>query len=72
MLGPMAWILLGLVPPMILLLYFLKLRRMPLEVPSTYLWTKTIEDLHVNSIWQRLRNSLLKATSRIIDRTLKV
>ncbi|MCH2183342.1 MAG: BatA and WFA domain-containing protein [Mariniblastus sp.] len=59
MLGPMGWILLGLVPPMILLLYFLKLRRMPLEVPSTYLWTKTIEDLHVNSIWQRLRNSLL-------------
>ena len=32
---------------------------MPVEVPSTYLWTKTIEDLHVNSIWQRLRNSIL-------------
>ena len=59
MLGPLGWVLLGLVPPMILLLYFLKLRRNPLEVPSTYLWTKTIEDLHVNSIWQRLRNSLL-------------
>ena len=59
MLGPLGWVLLGLVPPMILLLYFLKLRRTPLEVPSTYLWTKTIEDLHVNSIWQRLRNSLL-------------
>lgn len=43
----------------ILLLYFLKLRRQPVEVPSTYLWHRTIEDLHVNSIWQRLRQSLL-------------
>lgn len=51
--------ILGLIPPLIFLLYFLKLRRTPLEVPSTYLWTKTIEDLHVNSIWQRLRKNLL-------------
>ncbi len=58
-LGPLGWTLLLLVPPLILLLYFLKLRRTALEVPSTYLWTRTIEDLHVNSIWQRLRNSLL-------------
>ncbi len=49
----------GLIPPLILMLYFLKLRRTPVEVPSTYLWTRAIEDLHVNSIWQRLRNSLL-------------
>ena len=54
-----GWTILAMVPPLILLLYFLKLRRTPVEVPSTYLWTKTIEDLHVNSIWQRLRNSLL-------------
>ena len=47
------------VPPAIVLLYFLKLKRQPLEVPSTYLWRKSIEDLHVNSIWQRLRQSLL-------------
>ena len=53
------WLLLSLVPLLILMLYFLKLRRTPLEVPSTYLWTRTIEDLHVNSIWQKLRNSLL-------------
>lgn len=57
--GAWQWVLLALVPPLIVMLYFLKLRRTPLEVPSTYLWTKTIEDLHVNSIWQRLRNSLL-------------
>lgn len=58
-LGPVGWTILLLVPPLILMLYFLKLRRTLLEVPSTYLWTRTIEDLHVNSIWQRLRNSLL-------------
>jgi hypothetical protein len=53
------WALLGLVPPAIIALYFLKLRRQPLEVPSTYLWSRAIEDLHVNSLWQRLRQSLL-------------
>ncbi len=37
----------------------LKLRRTPVAVPSTYLWQRTIEDLHVNSIWQRLRKNLL-------------
>ena len=53
------WLLLGLVPPAIFALYFLKLRREPLQVPSTYLWSRAIEDLHVNSLWQRLRQSLL-------------
>ncbi|QDU29835.1 hypothetical protein ETAA8_49500 [Anatilimnocola aggregata] len=53
------WLVLGLVPPAIIALYFLKLRRQPLEVPSTYLWSRAIEDLHVNSLWQRLRQSLL-------------
>jgi hypothetical protein len=58
-LSPVAWTVLLVVPPAIFALYFLKLRRTPLEVPSTYLWTKVIEDLHVNSLWQRLRRSLL-------------
>ena len=53
------WILLLAIPPAVLSLYFLKLRRKPIEVPSTLLWKKSLEDLHVNSIWQRLRNSLL-------------
>src|SRR5688500_6792158 len=59
MLSGWQWALLALVPPAILALYFLKLKRQPLEVPSTYLWRRTIEDLHVNSLWQRLRSSLL-------------
>ena len=54
-----GWLSLGLIPPAILALYFLKLKRQPLAVPSTYLWSRTIEDLHVNSLWQRLRKSLL-------------
>jgi VWA domain-containing protein/aerotolerance regulator-like protein len=58
-LTPWQWALLALVPPAIIALYFLKLRRQPLEVPSTYLWKKSIEDLHVNSLWQRLRQNLL-------------
>ncbi len=53
------WAVLAAVPIGIVLLYFLKLRREPIEVPSTYLWTRTIEDLHVNSLLQRLRNSIL-------------
>jgi hypothetical protein len=59
MLTPWQWFALAAVPPAIVALYFLKLRRQPLEVPSTYLWQRTIEDLHVNSIWQRLRQNLL-------------
>jgi hypothetical protein len=58
-LSPWQWGLLGLVPPAIVALYFLKLRRQPLEVPSTYLWKRSIEDMHVNSLWQRLRQNLL-------------
>lgn len=56
---PWQWILLGMVPLGIILLYFLKLRRQPMVVPSTFLWSRTIEDLHVNSLLQKLRRSLL-------------
>ncbi len=58
-LGPAAWTIIALVPPAIFALYFLRLKRQPVEVPSTYLWTKVIEDLHVNSLWQKLRRNLL-------------
>ena len=53
------WILLLAIPVAVLSLYFLKLRRKPIEVPSTLLWQKSLEDLHVNSIWQRLKSNLL-------------
>jgi hypothetical protein len=48
-----------LLPFAILLLYFLKLKRKPLSVPSTFLWKKSIEDLHVNSLFQWLRENVL-------------
>jgi len=53
------WAILGAIPIGIVLLYFLKLRRQSVKVPSTFLWAKTIEDLHVNSLLQRLRRNLL-------------
>src|SRR4051812_28696524 len=49
------WVVLATIPLAIVLLYFLKLRRVPRPVPSTMLWTRAIEDLRANSIWQRLR-----------------
>lgn len=48
-----------LVPPLLILLYFLKLKRKSLQVPSTFLWRKSIEDLHVNSLFQWLRDNVL-------------
>lgn len=57
--GPLFWAALAGVPATIILLYFLKLRRKAVQVPSTFLWRKSIEDLHVNSLFQRLRRNLL-------------
>lgn len=58
-LSPWQWALLAAIPPAVLMLYFLKLRRVQLEVPSTFLWKRSVEDLHVNSLWQKLKTSLL-------------
>ncbi len=58
-LGMAAWFALAGVPVGIIALYFLKLRRRPVRVPSTILWRRSLEDLHVNSLFQRLRRNLL-------------
>ena len=58
-LGGVAWAVLAGIPVGIIALYFLKLRRRPLQVPSTLLWRRSLEDLHVNSLFQRLRKNLL-------------
>ena len=58
-LGLTYWAVLAGVPVGIIALYFLKLRRRPVEVPSTLLWRRSLEDLHVNSLFQRLRKNLL-------------
>jgi len=59
MLSWWQWSILAAIPPAIVAIYFLKLRRRPVEVPSTYLWHKSIEDLRVNSLWRRLRRNVL-------------
>jgi hypothetical protein len=58
-LGLASWFALAGVPVGIIALYFLKLRRRPVRVPSTILWRRSLEDLHVNSLFQRLRRNLL-------------
>ena len=57
-LAPGAFFL-GLLLPLIVLMYLLKLRRLEQPVSSTYLWQRMVRDVQANSPWQRLRYNLL-------------
>ncbi len=49
----------GIAVPSLLLFYFLRLRRQEVPISSTLLWRQAVQDLQVNSPFQRLRNNLL-------------
>lgn len=51
--------LLGLLLPVIVALYLLKLRRVERPVPSNYLWRRMVRDVEANAPWQKLKPNLL-------------
>ena len=57
-LAPLAFIL-AILLPVIVALYFLKLRREEQTVSSVYLWQQTVRDVAANAPWQRLRTNWL-------------
>ncbi|MEM9111768.1 MAG: VWA domain-containing protein [Planctomycetota bacterium] len=49
----------GITIPALVSLYFLKLKRKRMVIPSTLLWQRAVQDLQVNAPFQRIRNNLL-------------
>ncbi len=58
LLAPLA-LLTGLLLPVIVALYLLKLRRVERPVSSIYLWRRAVRDVEANAPWQKLRPNLL-------------
>jgi hypothetical protein len=49
----------GITIPALVSLYFLKLKRKRMVIPSTLLWQRAVQDLQVNAPFQKIKNNLL-------------
>jgi hypothetical protein len=57
---------LGILIPVLILFYLLKVRRQELEVGSTYLWQDLLRDLAAHEPWQRFHWSILLALQLLL------